>query len=367
MRRIVAFLLVAFALSAPVAPAEAQKRSFKAWKSFCSQGLCVAETKTTGGKVRLQFRRGGASDAAWAIAFTDVQRDIAPGTPVTVQVDDEPVMGFAPQTGYETGNNRLDLTDPALSPILFSTLRNGDKATLSFTHSQGFPLKLDFSLAGLAAAILWIDEQQGRAGDQAVAAGPVAPTAPVPVSPVSPVPPVPASPEPESSPAKAATAPLPDPVSIPALVRKQHLADGECRDFDAGHMQRARVADTLDEHHTLYLLPCYTGAYNVIYRAWVADARYPKEVRRELFVGYSDDLGWYGKDTLINADYDAATKTLSAFEKGRGLGDCGSVPTYRWHESFWRLLEFRSWEKCDGTHMPERWPVIYQHPDYDKG
>lgn len=365
MRWICVLLLTALSVSLSPSPADAQKRNFKAWNSFCSQGLCIAETKTTGGKVRLQFRRAAASDAPWIIAFTDVQRDVAPGTPLTVTVDAEPAMAFAPQTGYRIGNNRLNLADPSLAPLLFSALRNGDKATLSFTHNQGFLLNLDFSLAGLAAALLWIDDIQGRLGEQAVASDAARQALP-------PVPVPPAGPQQETridntapGTPQSETATRPDPANIPEHVRKQHLADGECRDFDQKHMKSSRVIDRLDAHKTLYLLPCYTGAYNVVYRVWVVDARYAHEVRRQLFVGFSDAHGWYGKDTLINADYEAATKTLSAFEKGRGLGDCGSIPTYRWHEGFWRLQEFRYWEKCDGTHVSDQWPVIYKHPDYN--
>ncbi len=113
-------------------------------------------------------------------------------------------------------------------------------------------------------------------------------------------------------------------------------------------------------HQTLYLLPCFTGAYNTVYRVYVFDKRYPDELKRSVFAGFSDESGWYGQDQLINAHYDAKTKILSAFEKGRGLGDCGAIPEYTWIEYGWRMMSYRYWGKCDGTHMPEDWPVIYR-------
>ncbi len=84
------------------------------------------------------------------------------------------------------------------------------------------------------------------------------------------------------------------------------------------------------------------------------------ELKRSVFAGFSDESGWYGQDQLINAHYDAKTKILSAFEKGRGLGDCGAIPEYTWNEYGWRMMSYRYWGKCDGTHMPEDWPVIYR-------
>jgi len=150
------------------------------------------------------------------------------------------------------------------------------------------------------------------------------------------------------------------PALIPAPVDRLHRADKECRDYDARHMKDARVTAKLAKRQMLYLLPCFTGAYNVVYRIYVFDKRYPEELKRSVFAGYSDAAGWYGTDSLINAYFDPGSKILSAFEKGRGLGDCGSIPKFRWSDAGWRMIECRYWGKCDGTHMPEDWPVIFR-------
>lgn len=157
------------------------------------------------------------------------------------------------------------------------------------------------------------------------------------------------------SPAAAGQSP-----AIPERVDQLHRADAECLDYDAKHMRGARVAAKLGKGKMLYLLPCFTGAYNVVYSVYVFDKRYPDELKRSVFAGYSDAAGWYGTDSLINARFDPRTKTLSAFEKGRGLGDCGSIPKFQWSDYGWRMIEYRYWGKCDGTHMPEDWPVIYR-------
>ena len=147
---------------------------------------------------------------------------------------------------------------------------------------------------------------------------------------------------------------------LPKTVETAIGADKDCQDYNAVHLRKARVSARLGETQTLFLLPCFTGAYYVVYRVYVFDTRYPRELRPSLFASYSDEMGWSGTDSLINADYDEKTKTLTAFEKGRGLGDCGSIPTYQWAEYGWRMTEYRYWGKCDGTRMPEKWPVIYR-------
>ncbi len=356
------------ALLIPATPARAERQSFNAWKAFCSGGLCVAETVTTGGSVRLRLTRGSGGAEPWVISFTDVQHDVAPGSPIAVIVDGRPSIGFAPQSGYRVMADHLALSEPVLTDALFAALRRGRQATLAFKHARGFGLKLGFPLDGLEAALRWIDDRQGRTGERPVVGGPPPAAPPAASLPSVPdTPPAPATqtaqqPPPASAPDRQAEAPKP-PLTIAAPVERLHRADRECRDYVAPHLQEARVSDRLDEHRTLYLLPCFAGAYNVVYRVYSFDRRYPDEVKPDTFAAFTDELGWYGKDSLINIDYDAKTKTLTAFEKGRGLGDCGAQPVYRWVDGFWRMLEYRYWGQCDGSRMPEQWPVVFQHPD----
>ncbi len=149
--------------------------------------------------------------------------------------------------------------------------------------------------------------------------------------------------------------------ALPAQIEALLKSDKDCRNYDADFMKKARVTAKLGETQTLYLLPCASGAYNIAYHVYVLDSRYPDSVRRSLFAGYSDEYGWTGRDGLVNAEFDLKTKTLSAFEKARGLGDCGSIPSYRWVEDNWRMIEYRYWGKCDGSRLPEQWPVIFRH------
>jgi hypothetical protein len=375
---ILAVLLSGTAL-APGARAQ-DAETFTHWKAECADALCVAQTVTPGGVVSLRILRENAPDAPWEIAFAGMQDDLKEGTPIEVSVDGSRPMRFSPD-GYTDDGERIVLTDQKFGTALFATLVRGDKATLAFTHNSNVKLRLNFSLAGLGAAIRWIEENQGRNQDtaQSQPSGPPegAPDH-VPAAPEGPADSAqaPETPPPASEPAQsrepaesrepapqAESRPPAEPAEVPDPVASRHTQDEVCKDYDAEHLQSSRVADKLDDHHTLYLLPCYTGAYNVIYRVWITDSRSPDEVERSLFAGYTDEQGWYGTDQLINADYNPETKTLTAFEKGRGLGDCGAVPTYQWHAGNWRMMEYRYWGKCDGSRQAEDWPVVFEHPE----
>ena len=147
---------------------------------------------------------------------------------------------------------------------------------------------------------------------------------------------------------------------IPKVIKEAHFADPYCSDKDFEMLKEFIAVAPLDEHRTLYLLPCYAGAYNILSGAYAYDKRYPAEARKELFATFNDAVGWTGISLLTNANFDPKTKTITTLEKARGLSDCGAVGSYQWSEFGFRLMRLRYWGKCDGTKMPEAWPVIYE-------
>jgi len=386
MKRIFSLSAAALLVLAFASVANAQQRTFRAWSANCGKNACTASTRTPGGRVSLRFSRLNGADRAWNISFTGFQADMKPGSEIAVLVDNGPIRFFGSGSGYRTARGRVILKNVRQSSPLFSALLKGSRVALEFPHRDGFPIHLDFSLSGLSAALLWIDESQGRTTashrqeaaqeppqkasqeasqgsepEQAAGAGNNQNAGGLPSLPNTPS-------EQGSTPGAPEAAQVkPTPTRVPAFIEKAHLADRECRDYKARHMLSSREIDRLDQNRILYVLPCYTGAYNVIYRIYVHDERYNNELKQQIFAGYSDEQGWYGRDTLINVSYNAGTKTLSAFEKGRGLGDCGSAPSFQWIKTgYWRLTEYRYWGPCDGSHTPEQWPVIFKHPKTKK-
>ncbi len=105
-------------------------------------------------------------------------------------------------------------------------------------------------------------------------------------------------------------------------------------------------------------LPCEAGAYNVRYRILVLDPANPENVRSVTFATVGPKGGKRRMEEIVNPAYDPASRTLHAFDRGRGLGDCGTKWTWRWTGGAFELEEQREKTKCDGRPGPWRrlWP-----------
>ncbi|MCF6322541.1 MAG: DUF1176 domain-containing protein, partial [Rhizobiaceae bacterium] len=114
----------------------------------------------------------------------------------------------------------------------------------------------------------------------------------------------------------------------------------------------------------LFLLPCnFPGAYNVPYVA-IAYSKTDDGARALAF----PVIGNRGPTNMINAynvEWDDKRSQLSAFFKGRGIGDCGSKQVWQWgydnnesYNSEFELLEERRKDDCDGKtgEFPLLWP-----------
>ena len=61
--------------------------------------------------------------------------------------------------------------------------------------------------------------------------------------------------------------------------------------------------------------------------------------------------------SLLNADFDPKTMTLSDFQKARGLGDCGRLDRFLWDGKAFQPLEIDYMPECRGV-TTEGWPAI---------
>lgn len=190
------------------------------------------------------------------------------------------------------------------------------------------------SLAGLNAALLYMDDRQKRVGTvtalirkgaQPAGAVPSPPALPLIVSP-----PVPKAP--------------PRRLSRADIAREQvaHECDvSESEDFAPTHVR-------LDARTTLALLPtpCDNGAYNFFGSALLVDqSGKVRPARLDSPAGMSPE----NDNSLVNAYWDDATRRLSTYEKGRGLGDCGTMQSFAWDGVRFRLVERRDMGECRGS------------------
>jgi hypothetical protein len=318
-------ILVAFAILV-IGPVVAQPagapvlKSFRDWEVGCDN---------TGGCV--------------AIAFA---REDAPSTYVRLVLPAGPGAGPALKLvvdGEEIGNPRL--TAPAgqggaVASAFLAAARRAGRAT--FSGAGG--VRADISLAGASAALLLIDEIQGRLGAVSAYARPGA-------RPDSAVPPPGRPPAVRPVPTAgfgAADAKIA--ASLASAVRARLNADCS-RPADSS---AAGEAWAMGEGRTLVALPCDSAAYNFSQRYWLVRGA----VAGAQPLAFADPLG-VAMDALVNADYAPDAGLLSFFSKGRGPGDCGVAGKYAWTGAGFALAEMTRLDQCRGV-APEDWPTLWR-------
>ena len=102
----------------------------------------------------------------------------------------------------------------------------------------------------------------------------------------------------------------------------------------------------------LVLLNCGSGAYNLSSGIYTGkrDSKGKWAVEPAKFdyatTGFSVDSKI---PLLVNANWDAATQTISSYAKGRGVGDCGSSESFVWDGAMFRLSRATFMGECRGS------------------
>ena len=341
-----AALAGALSLSPSVSEAAAD-RSFKDWwvacdnlRSCSAYGPEMAPADDHYGAWLRLGREGAATAPLTArIGMILVDQTVDGAATLKVGGDAGPAVATAPAR-IEGGVVLADLPAETL-PALLDQLRHAD--TLPVTLSGGAvatPVKAGISLSGSAAAMLFLDDAQGRVGTVTAAWKPGP-------KPAEAVPPVPDLPVIRAAPASR----KPVPAARPAILSYES-DDGACD--SAAAEQFAPIIERLDDTHVLYGRACFSGAYNVAYDFFVAaDGAEPVPAVFDAPDGLMDAA------ELINPGYDPATRTLSTFAKGRGIGDCGVGARWVWDGARFRLAGMEMMGICQGIAWDD-WPVVYR-------
>jgi hypothetical protein len=56
-----------------------------------------------------------------------------------------------------------------------------------------------------------------------------------------------------------------------------------------------------------------------------------------------------GRPILVNAAWDPESRRLHEYNKGRGLGDCGTRAEYAWDGERFRLVRQEEMDECRGS------------------
>ena len=339
--------------AAPAATVIPETREFRDWRVACDNGnACVAWGGSDNGWIRIAIDAGpdarpSVTAGSWALG--DVGK--SPDT-LRLKIDgrDYAMLGSAADAANAEATAERARRILAVLP-----------ASRTLALSSGAQTA-DLPTAGISAALLWIDERQGRLdtttallrrGNRPASAVPAAPALPrvVPATAVS------------QAGFEGASNPLEDDprgLKVPAALE----ALGEvktCRAEGNETLNAAVLAARLDASTVLWGIPCGSGAYNATYVLYLArpdgtgvrPAELPERTRRT-----EGDIG--GQDQwLVNPTYDAGNRTLTVFPRGRGLGDCGTITTWTWTTSGFALSEERSMGDCWGM-STDVWPTLWR-------
>jgi hypothetical protein len=193
------------------------------------------------------------------------------------------------------------------------------------------------SLAGLSAALRYMDAQQGRADTTtaivATGTGSAQTVKPAPALPVVPV----------VVPGHA--------LKVIALSPEERIAATKFADCaDPGEPPGDVRVFALSTTRMLLLVPCGgSGAYNFNSAALIATGT---PGSRSYAMAQFDEAA-----ELINTDFDPGTGHLSSSYMSRGLGDCGESHDYVWDGTMFRLVEVLAMNECRGSY---NWIILWR-------
>ncbi|MTV39277.1 DUF1176 domain-containing protein [Duganella radicis] len=300
--------------------ATAQQFSFKDWVVACDNTRhCEAVGYQAEGfeqPVTLWLARDAGGNAAVS-ARMDAQFEQDDTGPYTIRA------GATVVSGIPVGG----VLSAAHIARLLPALKEADVALVADGRHEW-----ELSLAGLKAALLKMDDLQGRVGTVTALSRPGAkPASAVPAALSAPVLRAQAVPSPRESDAKL----------LPAILKT--LRDADC-DADAPRAEYGRNSEIarLSATEVLVFLECTRGAYQAAYGIWRVNDKPPHKAVRILLPnveGKTDDM-------LIEPYFDKGV--LGSFAKGRGLADCGSADQWLWTAEGFRLKESSIGPMCRG-------------------
>lgn len=344
MRLMIMFIMALLTITSAQAQNSGEKREyFKDWLAACrpDTGYCSAisyiNPNPGNGSVADHWLRIGRhkDGAKWEISLTPIKSMPSNTTTFYFWIGEDSFWFTKGGSALAHGAvNDIFMTGDDATKMLGAMLA-GSNMSGSFDSDQGETVNVEFSLSGLTASMLWIDEQQGRLGDPRIAGD-------LPIG------------------LELAEPKLTLPTDLPAEIFEIHAKQENCEPpAELVHGDDWQVYQ-VNNDTLLFMLPCSAGAYNFSYMFYTQSFEYPG-ISKLLFADYSDSVGWTGTDMLVNPSYEPETKTLYSFYKGRGLGDCGTSGEWQWQDYGFKMLKFYAKSECDGFEDDEEieFPQIF--------
>jgi len=317
--------------------------SYGSWFVACDNTLaCVAKgfaDSSHGTEIRIERDAGPAAKPVVSIR-ADHKFDRA-----GIAIDGKPAGLAASVWEMTTDADETSLASDDLAAIRAFVLRLRDASTLRLGAEDDIPLD------GFAAAMLRIDDRQGRVGGVTalLRAGP---------APAGKVPPPPPRPKIPYHPITAKLLPGEGGRLIAAVRARQKavFAKEQCE----ADVSMAPEAYPLDAKQALVLIPCIMGAYQGSSLAFIASragGASQRLIAPTPYLGNGTDRS--DARYFTDATFDPKTGMLSDAAKGRGMADCGMSASWIWDGAAFRLSDMALQQSCGGVD-PGDWPVLFR-------
>jgi len=322
-----------------------QATEYKEWIANCQAhtNYCYAVTyinpDASSGSIADYWLSVGRSITGkqWEISITTIQEEPADGTEFLVQADDGEQLSFTlGENAKAIGSaNAFYLIGDQASTLL-PDLLSGTRLNVEFGMATGTNETFSFSLAGLKAALLWIDKIQDRKGEPRTAGM-----------------------EPDPDQIFGVLAPSTD--VLPGELLAYHSLKSSCKPINSLSVERSWELHQVSYDSYLYILSCWPNDTNPASSVYVYNKNY-KHYSLRLFVDYRENGGWSGANILYNASFDPITQTLSSFHKGNDSGDCGTIGNWVWQDYDFKLNAFFAKPECgerSNSQAGKDFPQIY--------
>jgi len=323
-------LLGLTALGAAQAAAQAQVHQFKDWAMACdNRRHCEA--------IAYQSDESGSAPVTMWLS-----RDAGPHARVHIQFDTDEsedtqslTLHLGPRQQLKGISRRKDLS-PADTAKLLAYVLEGEEIVLTeggSGSSKSSGKRWQLSLAGSKAALLKMDDLQGRLGTPGALVRRATTKAESSV-----LPPI--------APPKVKAQALPKPrAADQALLQPilDSIAPRECWEDLPDDSNPEQSITRVSATEVLVMRECGRGAYQGGSGIWLAKSKppyAPKRLMLPLLDGESTDF-------VMNANLTAKGR-LSSFAKGRGISDCGSSFDWVWNGHGFDLIEAWRSPLCRG-------------------
>jgi hypothetical protein len=330
-------------------------RSFKDWVVGCDNTRsCIAvglQSEDVGlGFVQVEREGGGQARVRVRYALLD-KEEFAPGEPIVVTVDGTPVPGMASSRPVhdrveDFGPYSMILLDAAEVAPFLDAVRRGRRLRLTAASGEA----AEVSLEGAVAALLFMDDAQGRVGTAtALIRRGAKPESVVPAPP--PPPKVRAFRVPQGAETDA------DPRLV-QIIRERLLREepDACDPEDVTGPSGATTAP-LGSDKMLISISCRGGAYNFGYLYYIIEGGHAVGAKPVTFLvpGEAQE-----ERQLYNGSFEPKTGLLRFLSRGRGgIPDCGRSGEYAWTGERFLPVTYHVMGECRGVPEPF-WPVLWR-------